>query len=166
MQQITFQEAIKALATQKITSHEVYFIDLVLLCEMAWADGTIQVAEREIIFSYLDHHVNSINRLAGCNAVTHKEARQFLARFLDERPDISQLDAIREVFSAVRLDNKDPEVVENTRTDILNACLDIAASSVTKYPYGLKERFTEEEKEYYHKLTDLLQRPVLEGSAL
>ena len=123
---------------------------------MAWSDGKIQAAERDILFSYLNHHVDAINRLADCTVVDYREAKDFVCTFLDERPDPQLLETVREVITAVRIDNKDITVAEKTRLDILNACLDIAASSVTQYPYGLKERFTSEEKEYYHKIEKLL----------
>jgi len=139
-----------------IKGHEVYFIDLVLLCEMSWADGMTQKAEREIINNYLCHHVNSINRLAGCIILKCEEAQQFVSRFLDQKPDEATCEKIRELMPVLRLRNKDKVETENIRMDILNACLDIAASSVTKYPFGYGERFTVEEKEYYHKLVEAL----------
>ena len=156
MQPINFAEGVKILARYGIRHQQIYFIDLVLLCEMAWADGKIQKAEREILFSYLDHHVDSINRLAGTKILEYQEARDFISSFLDQRPPAELLATIREVIPAIRIENKEPQVVEQTRLDILNACLDIAASSVTHYPYGLKERFTTEKKDYYHKLTEVL----------
>ena len=156
MQQISFTEGVRMLGRYGIRQHQIYFIDLILLCEMAWADGKIQQAEREILFCYLDHHVDSINRLAGTKILEYQEARDFISSFLNKRPDPELLATIREVIPAIRIENKEQQVVEQTRLDILNACLDIAASSVTHYPYGMKERFTTEEKDYYHKLTELL----------
>lgn len=156
MEPISFSEGVKRLARIGIRQQQIYFIDLVLLCEMAWADGTIQQAERDLLFCYLDHHVDSINRLAGTRVLERREARDFIVPFLETRPDPLVLETIREVIPAIRINSKEAEVVEQTRLDILNACLDIAASSVTRYPYGLKERFTTEEKEYYHQLTRLL----------
>ncbi len=156
MQPLTFSEAVKKLSAFNITQHQIYFIDLILLCEMAWADGKIQIAERDILYNYLNHHVESINRLAGCKVVDYREAKDFVCKFLDERPEPQLLETVREVIPAVRIDNKEVSEAEKTRLDILNACLDIAASSVTQYPYGLKERFTSEEKDYYHKIEKLL----------
>lgn len=156
MQPISFAEGAKMLGRYGIKQHQIYFIDLILLCEMAWADGKIQKAEHDILFCYLDHHVNSINRLAGTKILEYQDAREFISSFLNNRPDPELLSTIRQVIPAIRIENKEPQVVEQTRRDILNACLDIAASSVTHYPYGMKERFTTEEKEYYHKLTEIL----------
>lgn len=156
MEPLSFPEAVKKLARYNIRQEQVYLIDLVLLAEMAWADGKIQSAERELLFSYLNYHVDSINRLAGCKVLDYKEARKFVEILLDERPSVEMLDTVKEVILAVRIKNKEADAAEQIRLDILNACLDIAASSVTKYPYGLTERFTPEEKECYHKIEALL----------
>lgn len=153
---LTFRDAVQQLAGVGIKGHDIYLIDLVLLCEMSWADGMIQKAEREIINEYLCHHVNSINRLAGCKILQCEDAQRFIARFLDQKADSAMYDKIRELLPVLRLQNKDQVEVEKVRMDILNSCLDIAASSVTKYPYGNGERFTAEEKEYYHKLVEAL----------
>jgi len=153
---LTFREAVLQLAAMGIKGSDVYLIDLVLLCEMSWADGMTQKAEREIINEYLCYHVNSINRLAGCIVLKCEEAQQFIGRFLDQEPDNATFEKIRELLPVLRLQNKGKSEAETIRMDILNACLDIAASSVTRYPYGSGERFTEEEKEYYHKLVEAL----------
>lgn len=155
MDSLNFSDAVRKLAGIGIRQHQIYFIDLALLCEMAWSDGKVQDGELEILFCYLEHHVKSINRLAGCEVVTSDEAKSFLLRFIQDKPQ-KDFDVIREVLPAIRISKKDPRIVENTRKDILNACLDIASSSVVKYPYGLSERFTIEEKEYYHKITQIL----------
>lgn len=153
---MTFTDALRRLKHHGISGHEVYFIDLVLLCEMSWADGMSQDPEREIIYDYLNHHVDSINRMAGCKVLEYSEAREFLDRHLDQPPTPELCEEIRNLIQLVRLQNREEMVAEQIRLDILNACIDIAASSVTKYPYGLNERFTVEEKEYYHKLVEIL----------
>ncbi len=160
MESLSFSEAARLLSRFGIKQHHLYFIDLVLLCEMAWADGKIQVAEREILFHYLGRHVESINRLAGCTVVTGEDAKEFVCRFLDRRPDPALCSAIQGAIPAIRLNHSEPEEKERTRLGILNACLDIAASSVTKYPYGLTERFTQEEKQYYHTIEKILTGAV------
>lgn len=155
---LTFTDALQRLRHHGISGHEVYFIDLVLLCEMSWADGISQDAEREIIYDYLYHHVDSINRLAGCKVLEYEEAQDFLSRYLDEPPTAEVCEEIRNLIQTVRLLNRDEDVADKIRFDILNACIDIAASSVTKYPYGACERFTIEEKEYYHQLVEILKK--------
>ena len=153
---LNFKDAIQRIARFGIKEEQVYLIDLVLLVEMAWADGRIQEAEIEILFDYLSAHVRSINRLAGCTIITEESAIDFIQNFLHARPQQGLLDEIRNVITAIRIDNKDHAEANNTRMAILNACLDIAACAVTEYPYGLKERFSAEEKAYYHKLQEIL----------
>ena len=156
MSPLSFADAVEKLSHVGIQKKEIYLIDLVLLCEMAWADGSVQEGEREILFSHLNHHIDSINRLAGCRVLEHKEAKELIRSFLDNRPSKELLETIQEVIAPIRIDQINPANAERTCLDILNTCLDIASSSVTKYPYGLTERFTREEKDYYHKITAIL----------
>ncbi len=156
MPPLSFADAVQKLSRVGIRNSEIYLIDLIILCEMAWADGSVQEGEREILFSYLNRHIDAINRLAGCPVVEHKAARNLVRSFLDHRPGKELLDTIEEVIVPVRLDQINAANAERTCLGILNACLDIASSAVTKYPYGLSERFTKEEKEYYHKITSIL----------
>ncbi len=154
--ELSFKDAVRRLAHFGIKDEQVYLIDLILLVEMAWADGRVQQAETDILFEYLRSHVRSINRLAGCTVITEESAIDFIRGLLQTRPDQELLDEIRRIIAAIRIKNKNPTEARSNRMAILNACLDIAASAVTKYPYGLTERFTTEEKEYYHKLQDIL----------
>jgi len=156
MPPLSFTDAVKKLSRVGIKDSEIYLIDLVLLCEMAWADGSVQEGEREILFSYLNHHVDAINRLAGCRVLEHRDARKLICSFLDNRPGKELLETIEEVIVPVRLDQINEANAERTCLGILNTCLDIASSAVTKYPYGLTERFTGEEKEYYHRIAAIL----------
>ncbi len=154
--QLSFNDAVKRLARFGIRGEEIYLIDLVLLVEMAWVDGHIQDAEVDILFKYLKAHVRSINRLAGCKAISEEVAVDFVEGLLHTRPDPELLEAIRSLVADLRIYNVSPEDAHSNRMAILNGCLDIAASSVTTYPYGLTERFTAEEKEYYHKIQEIL----------
>lgn len=156
MSPLRFADAVEKLSRVGISSKEIYLIDLVLLCAMAWADGSVQAAEREILFSYLNHHVDAINRLAGCKVLEYKEAKELIRSFLDKRPGQELLDTIEHVIAPIRIDQVNAANAEQTCLAILNACLDIASSSVAQYPYGLTDRFTQEEKAYYHKITALL----------
>jgi hypothetical protein len=156
MSPLSFVDSVKKLSRVGINSRGIYLIDVILLCEMAWADGSVQEGEREILFSYLNHHVDSINRLAGCKVLEHKEAKELIRSFLDNRPSQELIATIEEVIDPIRIDQINTTNAERTCLCILNTCLDIASSSVTKYPYGLTERFTKEEKEYYHKIAAIL----------
>lgn len=153
---ITFNDAVKRLAHFGIKEEQVYLIELIPLVEMSWADGRIQKAEVAILIEYLKAHVNSINRLAGCKVISEESAIDFIKGFLNNRPDPELLDAVQKIIADTRINNKPPDQAECNRMAVLNGCLDIAASAVTKYPYGLTERFTAEEKTCYHKIQEIL----------
>ncbi len=149
---LSFNDAIKRLARFGFKENQIYLIDMVLLAEMAWADGCIQKAEKEILLECIKEHVTSINVLAGCNVITEESAIAFVDNLLETRPDQELFDEVLRIIADVRINNKPPADAADNRMAILNGCLDIAASSVTKYPYGLTERFTAEEKSTYHKI--------------
>lgn len=153
---ITFSDAVKRLAQFGIKEEQVYLIDLLLLIEMAWADGRIQEAEVDILVDYLKTHVKNINRLSGCKVVSEKSAIEFVQKYLKSRPDPLMLSEIERLVAEIRINNKPEQEAECNRMAVLNGCLDIAASAVTKYPYGLTERFTSEEKACYHKIQAML----------
>lgn len=156
MDHFRFRNAVQKLASFGIKEEHIYLLDLVLLCDMAWADGRIQDAERDVLFGYLNCHVETINRIAGCTVLHYKSAREFVNRLLDERPDPDLIEEIAKLIPAVRLNTSTREDALKTRLEILNGCMDIAASAVTTYPYGLTERFTAEEKECYHRIVEFL----------
>ncbi|WP_028580466.1 hypothetical protein [Desulfogranum japonicum] len=156
----TFQDAIKRLARFGIEEQHIYLVDLVILAEMAWADECIQQAEVELLVDYMLDHVQEINQLAGCLVLDEYMAADFVAELLGQKPEPSMLHAMRQAFIPIRLANKSQQEAEDITANLLSACLDIAASSVTKYPYGLKERFTREEKSYFHALQRLLSQAL------
>ena len=153
---LSFNDAIKRLARFGFKENQIYLIDLVLLAEMAWADGCIQKAEKEILSENLKEHVGNINTLAGCKIITEDSAIAFVDELLENRPDQELFDEVLRIIADIRINNKPAADAHDNKMAILNGCLDIAASSVTKYPYGLKERFTAEEKSTYHKIQKIL----------
>ena len=154
--EIRFRDAVDRLACFNITGEQIYLIDLIPLVEMAWADDRIQHSEVEILHQYLKDHVKTINRLAGCRVLSEEGAISFITDLLQSRPDKALVDEVVKIIADYRVDNRTTEEALETKTLILNGCLDIAASAVTKYPYGLTERFTEEEKLCYHRIQSIL----------
>ncbi len=154
----TFQDALQRLAQFGITEEQVYLLDLAILAEMAWADNCIQQAEVELLVDYLLDHVQKMNRLAGCLILDEYTAADFVTELLEQKPEPEKLNAIRQAFVPIRLAQKSQAERQDITTNLLSACMDIAASSVTHYPYGLKERFTKEEKTYFHALLRLLDQ--------
>lgn len=151
------QEAIQELQQFGIAGPLVYLIDLIPLIEIIWADGIVQDGELDVFYNYLDSHVDRINKIAGCNVLTLDQARAFLDQFLKKRPDPELIKCLRNLVNPVRLSNSDHERNQALRNSLLSACLDIAASSVCQYPYGLGDRFNADEKRCFFEIIDSLK---------
>lgn len=150
---MTFRDAAAGLSRFGITGELIYLIDLVLLAEIAWADGRIQDAEENILYDYIRKHVDCINRLACCQVINYETAKEFVEKLLKQKPDQAFLEKVKELIPTIRFNTSStPEELNKIKYDILDSCLDIASSAVTRYPYGLRERFTDEEKKCYHKI--------------
>lgn len=153
-QPLTFTDACKRLQSFGLKAEHIYLMDLALLAEMAWADGTVQPVEEDLLIDYLDQHIKNINRMAGFNVLSAEEGLSFAKSLLTSPPSPELIKAIHQIIRNL-CQHKDSESVSQEKTRILKACMDIGASAVTKYPYGLRERFTEEEKQCYLKIADL-----------
>lgn len=154
---MTFSQALDKLGQVGISHDMVYLIDLVILAQMAWADGSVQDAECALLYDYLNRHITHINRLAGYQLINPQAARDFVHQLAVNKPSKHMLETIHQVLPAL-YEHKNIEEAEQKKKEILDACLDIASSSVINYPYGLRERFSEEEKACYHQLVELLCR--------
>ncbi len=152
----TRKEAIENLQEFGISGPLVYLVDLIPLIEIMWADGKVQAGELEVLNSYLDTHVERINKTAGCQVLTLEQAHAFIQQFLNARPDPRLLKCLRSLVNPVRLTGSDQESNQALRRSLLSACLDIAASSVCEYPYGLGDRFNAEEKRSFFEIIDSL----------
>jgi hypothetical protein len=137
-----------------ISGPEVYLIDLIPLLEMAWADGNTQPAEVDHLMEFLHEHVAHINEVAGHDVLTTQAAQRFLAGFLEERPCPDLLKTLRAFIAPVRLSNSDDELNERTRHCLLSACIDIAASAVSDYPFPPGGRFDGDEKRTYFEILE------------
>ena len=150
------EKAIEDLNQFGITGTQVYLIDLIPLIEMIWADNTIQDGELKILEDHVKRHVDNVNTIAGCQVLTLSEAQSFIKRFLDQRPDPDLLKCLRELVHPVRLSSSDNETNKALKRSMLSACLDIAASSVTRYPYGIDDRFNPDEKRCFFEILESL----------
>lgn len=153
---LTRQEALRELRKYGIEGPQVYLIDLIPLVEMLWADGQAQVGEVVILSEYLARHVEHVNRIAGYELLTLEGARAFIKQFLQERPKPELLHALRRLIAPVRLSGSDTSRNESLRDSLLAACLDIASSSVTEYPYRHHDRFNLEEKQCFFEILESL----------
>lgn len=154
--EIIRQEAIGKLKNFGITDADIYLIDIIPLVEMIWADGQAQDSEIAILEDFLEKHVNHINTIAGYDLLTMDRARHFLARFIENRPNPEILHELRQLVSPVRLATSDAAANTELRESLLAVCLDIAASAVTQYPYGLRDRFNCFEKKCFFEIIDSL----------
>jgi hypothetical protein len=154
--EVTRKEALRRLKLHEIAGPQVYLIDIIPLIEMIWADGKAQESEIEILEDFLRKHVERINALADHEVLTLENARDFILRFLRRRPDPELLSTLRSLVAPVRLSTSDPERNAAIRDSLLAACLDIAASAVVEYPYGLGERFGPAEKRCFFEILESL----------
>lgn len=154
---MTRREAIEELRHYGIQGSEVYLIDIIPILEMIWADGRAQDSEVAILDDYLRRHVDHVKRLAGYAVLTIETARKFVMRFLRKRPAPELLRTLRGFIGPVRLGSSDSAENEEIQDSLLAACLDIASSAVTQYPYGLHDRFNEDEKRCFFEILETLE---------
>jgi hypothetical protein len=152
--EVLYEEAIEELGRFGINGAQVYLIDLIPLIEMIWADGKAQDAEVSILADYLKKHVKRINALAGYEALSLDAAKAFVTKFLEKRPDPQLLATLRSFIAPVRLAASYPDIRARLKASLLAACLDIASSSVTDYPYGLHDRFNPDEKNCFFEILE------------
>jgi len=150
------KEAIDKLLRYGIDGSMVYLIDVIPLIEMMWADGSAQDSEVAILEEYLRKHVNHINKIAGHNAISMRDARSFVSRFIHTRPDPELLKELRSLIVPVRLSTSNDALNDALRESLLSACLDIASSAACQYPHTLQERFNPDEKRCFFEILDTL----------
>lgn len=144
---------------------DFYFLDLIPLIEIMWADGENQPGELKILYHFLIEHIAFLDRMAGIQTVCIEDANAFLDRFAHNRPSARLLKELRAVVS--------DSLSGQRRSTVFEYCLDIAAACTTRYPYGLRDRMIDEEKELLKRifveldiapdmiLPDNLQSPAL-----
>jgi outer membrane protein assembly factor BamD (BamD/ComL family) len=149
---ITRMEAVDQLSSLGIKSPYVYLIDLVALIEMIWADGELQEAELAILNEYLHKRVHQINEMAGYKVMDFEDAQAFAQRFIQQRPQAEFLSSVRSLIGPFILTSSDSSYVDSLLMSLLEACIDIAANAVRKYPYGLHDRFDADEKRCFAEI--------------
>ncbi len=150
------EKALKELKRYGIEGPEVYLIDLIPLIEMIWADGKAQEGEVEILEDYIPKQIDHINKMAGYQIMNQETANSFVHRFMHTRPDPELLKTLREFIAPLRLSTSDHDANEALRSSLLATCIDIAASCVLEYPYGISERFNPDEKLCYFEILESL----------
>lgn len=130
----------------KLKPSDYYFLDLIPLIEMIWADGENQPAELALLYQFTIEHIAHLDRAAGIPLISTDDANDFLERFAHQRPPQRLLDALNELVVGSSL-SADPE----RSRSILKYCMDIAAACTTHYPYALRGRIIDSEKALLYK---------------
>lgn len=135
-----------------LCSEHVYLLELLPLIAVMWADGRNQPAEMAILQHFTVKHLAYLNTLAGGeNVVDVSSANRFIERFTQAPPNSAMLSEL-----GVIVKDHLSKTPTQTRTSILDACLDIAAACASSYPYPLGERINREEKASLKALIDAL----------
>jgi hypothetical protein len=140
------QEAIEDLRMFGIKELYTYLRDIIPLVEMIWANGEAHESELAILDEYLHKRVQQINEMAGYAAIDFQGAQAFAYRFIRQKPLPEFLRTLRSLVGPVILSSSDSHYVEPLSKLMFEACIDIAANAVRKYPYGLHDRFDSDEK--------------------
>lgn len=126
---------------------DFYFLNLIPLIEVIWADGQNQDSELTLLYKYTIEHIAKLDQATGSSVISVDDANDFLDRFAHQKPPAALLKRLRElamhVFHKERVDD---------RQTIMDYCMDIAAACTTRYPYGLQERITDSEKSLLNEL--------------
>lgn len=147
-----YEVIIEELAARGISGKHLYLAEIFPLIEVVWSDGQNQPGEIDILFSAVDKHVESINAHAGFEVFTRDEAKTFIGPFIKEKPDSELLGLLRRLYVLTLEKIHDPERKREIINSFLSYSLDIAASSVTQYPYGNDGRFELPEKECFFSI--------------
>lgn len=159
------KEALEELARLGIEGETVYLIDMIPLIEMIWADGQVQAGEITILDHWIRQQVQHLNQMAGYEMIGLADSIRFAKRFLSVRPDPDHLRKIRQCIGPVRLNTPGTNYGKKLLKRILSACMDIAASSVTEYPYGFRDRFNKSEKALFLDILATFRKYTLDAKA-
>jgi hypothetical protein len=150
-------EVLEELAALGISGKDAYFIDFIPLIEMIWADGQAQSGEMAILNEFIAKHVQHLNEMAGYDAFSLDEAEKFVSQFFKQRPSPKILKTLRNFAASYGLYRNGDGEKGPFDGSLLAFCVDIASSSVAKYPYGLHERFDSSEKRCFFEILDAFE---------
>jgi hypothetical protein len=141
-------EIIHVLETEYgITGNLIYLLDLVPLVEMLWSDGKNQTAEISLIYEFATKLAAQLaNDAGGVEVVSATDITFFLQHFVHQRPASGLLSSLRTLTQAAIDNDHDAARAQTRKQNILDYCLDIAAASVSTYPYARRDRFIQQEK--------------------
>ena len=152
MRMTTREEAIQDLSLFGIKEPNAYLIDIIPLIEMIWADGEAHESELAILDEYLHKRVQQINEMAGYAAIDFQGAQAFAYQFIRQKPLPEFLRTLRSLVGPIIMSSSDSRYVEPLTKLMFEACIDIAANALRKYPYGLHDRFDSDEKRCFYEI--------------
>lgn len=137
----------------QLEDSDFYFLELIPLIEMIWADNQNQEPELNLLYKFTTEHIARICNEAGSpNLITVDQANDFLDRFAHTKPEQRVLELLKQLVIESWQTQRDSEQKEITKQSILDYCLDIAASCVDAYPYEHHQRVTTVEKQLLQEL--------------
>jgi hypothetical protein len=148
----TREQAIEDLTMYGIKEPYTYLLDVIPLIEMIWADGEVHESELAILNEYLHKRVQQINEMAGYKVMDVQDAQAFANQFIQQRPLPDFLARLRSLVGPVIMSSSDSRYIEPLLKSMFEACIDIAANAVQKYPYGLHDRFDSNEKRCFYEI--------------
>lgn len=136
---------------------DFYFLELIPLIEMIWADGHNQANELSLLYKFTIEHIAALDRSSGFPFASIEDANDFLDRFTQQRPSRQLLEKLSELVARSAIADE-----SNRHQTVLNYCMDIAAACTVRYPFGPQERIIESEKALLNKLFSAfnVSRPV------
>jgi len=132
---------------------DFYFLDLIPLIEMIWADGINQEGELKLLYKFVIEHIAALDQKVHKYCISVADANSFLDRFAHKKPDTRLMKELMRIFLSTNCG-----VVQKHQT-ILEYCIDIAAACTTQYPFEMQQRIMQKEKQLLTKLFQELKIP-------
>ncbi len=126
---------------------DFYFLDLIPLIKIIWADGKNQQSELKILYKFVIEHIAYLDQQAGLRVINSEQANDFLDRFAHQKPSDELLNELQAIYVMYLETNAHPR-----QQTIMEYCLDIAAACASQYPYEMHERIMQDEKVLLLKL--------------
>jgi len=123
---------------------DFYFLDLLPLIKIIWADGRNQEEELKILCHFLIEHIAYLDKKLRLPIITTNQANDFLDRFAYKKPSNELLDDLENLFLTLGITPLRPQ-------STLDYCLDIAAAC-SSHPFGMHDRVIKEEKILLQKI--------------
>lgn len=120
---------------------DFYFLDLIPLIAVIWADGHNQEAELGLLYKFTLEHIANLDHYLGESLISVDEANDFLDRFAHQKPSSTLLARLQDLTLIALA--KQPSIKKQS---IMHYCMDIAAACAIQYPFGLQERVCSSEK--------------------